>query len=193
MPNIDRRTLLYVFGAASITPMLRAGTIAAQTAGAKKVVAAKPGENRFTYASAKQAERSPCKLTSEDSQGALSIFELNVPSRTGPVRHVHHREDEWCYVLAGDFVFEVGGERYTMQPGGSIWMPRDIPHVWANQAATNGKLIVTCQPGGFEKFFNELGQIPPQANETRIKQVMAKYGMEYMGPPLFGLWRQEHQ
>jgi quercetin dioxygenase-like cupin family protein len=189
MSTIDRRTLLFVFGTATITPMLRAGTAAARMA-----VVAKPGENRFPYTSAKQAERSPCKLTSDDSKGELSIFELNVPSRSGPVRHVHHREDEWCYILAGDFVFEVGRERYTLSAGGSLWMPRDIPHVWANQAATNGKLIVACQPGGFEKFFNELGNIPdPQVNAVRVKQAMAKYGMEYLGPPLFGLWRQEHQ
>jgi hypothetical protein len=32
MSNIDRRTLLFVFGAAIITPMLRAGTAAARTA-----------------------------------------------------------------------------------------------------------------------------------------------------------------
>jgi uncharacterized RmlC-like cupin family protein len=121
------------------------------------------------------------------------MFELNVASHAGPVRHVHHREDEWCYVLEGEFLFEAGDEKTTLPAGGSIWMPRGIPHVWANTSNAKGKLIVACQPGGFEKFFDALGKIPDAAlDEAAIKRVMAKYGMELLGPPLFGVvWRQQ--
>ena len=76
-----------------------------------------------------QAKLSPCKLTSDDSHGALSMFELSVGPKTGPVRHVHRREDEWHYVAAGNFVFEFGDEKFQLPIGGSMWMPRDIPHV----------------------------------------------------------------
>ena len=156
-----------------------------------KAAIAKPGENRFAYANAEQAKRSPCKLTSEDTAGALSVFELNVLSRSGPSRHLHHREDEWCYILAGEFAFEVGNDKLTLSAGGSIWMPRNVPHVWANTASSNGKLVVACQPGGFENFFDELGKIPEdQVNPETVSRVMARYGMEYLGPPLFGLWRK---
>lgn len=186
MPTISRRTLLYAAGATSIGPLLK---VEAQASG--KMAVCKPGESRFRYASAHQAKLSPCKLTSDDSHGVLSMFELSVGPKAGPVRHVHHREDEWCYVAAGDFVFEVGDERFQLPVGGSVWMPRDIPHVWANTASTDGRLIVGCQPGGFEKFFDELGKIAGAApNDPRIKQVMAAFGMEQLGPPLFGMWRQ---
>ena len=185
MPNIDRRTLLYVLGAASVSPLL---AFPGPTLG--QPVVAKPDENRFPYASPQQAERSPCKLTSTDTAGALSIFGLKVMPKTGPSRHVHHREDEWCYVRNGEFVFEIGDEKYEVPVGGSIWMPRDIPHVWANTSRGKGEIIVASQPGGFEKLFDELGKIPDaQLSEATIKQVMTKYGMEYLGPPLFCLWR----
>ena len=188
MLTLDRRALLYLLGATSVTPFL-----AWPEEITRKPVVVKPGENRFTYANVQQAHLSPCKLTSADSGGALSIFELNVVPHGGPVRHVHHREDEWCYVISGEFIFEIGSDKYTLPIGGSIWMPRDIPHVWANNSAVDGKLLVACQPGGFEKFFDDLGKIPvTEASEERIKQLMAKYGMEYLGPPLFGLWRQQH-
>jgi uncharacterized cupin superfamily protein len=144
---------------------------------ATRPVVVKPNENRFPYANPQQADRSPCKLTNADTAGALSMFELNVMPKTGPVRHLHHREDEWCYVLTGEFIFEVGKDRYELPVSCSIWMPRDIAHVWANTSNAKGKLIVACQPGGFEKFFDELGKLPPQSNETAITQVMAKFGM----------------
>src|SRR5436190_13891807 len=102
METIDRRTLLRALGATSLAPLMDRAT----TTMAAAVAIARPGESRFQYASAQQAKKSPCKLTSEDSGGAMSIFELYVPPQSGPVRHVHHREDEWCYVAAGEFVFE---------------------------------------------------------------------------------------
>jgi mannose-6-phosphate isomerase-like protein (cupin superfamily) len=188
MLTIDRRTLLCALGAGSLAPAAHA----APAGGAGQAAIARPGESRFHYASAQQAKRSPCKLTSEDSRGAMSIFELYVPSRSGPVRHVHHREDEWCYVAAGEFVFEVGSEKFSLPVGGSVLMPRGVPHVWANTATGDGRLIVTCAPGGFEKFFDALGRIPDgEVNDKRIMAVMSAYGMDYVGPALFGIWRQK--
>jgi mannose-6-phosphate isomerase-like protein (cupin superfamily) len=182
---IDRRTLLYCIGAVAATPVL---SIAAPAT--RKVAVAKPGESRFAYSSAQQAALSPCKLTSNDSAGMLSIFELKVPSRSGPVRHIHHREDEWLYVMNGQFRFEVGDEKLDLSPGASVWMPRGVAHVWANTSQSGGQLLMACQPGGFEKFFDELAKIPA-ADPAQITKVMAKYGMEYAGPPLLGPWRQQ--
>ena len=191
---MNRRVLLQALGAASVAPLLGAPAriVGQQPRGRRKVVVARPGENRFPYANAHQAERSPCKLTSAESSGALSMFELNVLSHAGPVRHLHHREDEWCYVLQGEILFEAGDDKLTLPAGGSIWMPRGIPHVWANTSRANGKLLVACQPGGFEKFFDALGSIPEDnVSQPAITRVMAKYGMEVLGPPLFGLWREQ--
>jgi quercetin dioxygenase-like cupin family protein len=54
----------------------------------------------------------------------------------------------------GEFIFKAGGEEHNLMTGASIWLPRDTPHVWANTTATDGKLILMCQPGGFENFFD---------------------------------------
>jgi mannose-6-phosphate isomerase-like protein (cupin superfamily) len=128
MSNIDRRTLLYAFGITSVTAMFPA-----QAAAAGKVVVAKPAENRFPFGSAAQAKASPCKVTSEDSEGACTIFEMNAMPRSGPFLHVHHREDEWYYVVSGEFLFRAGDDEHSLLTGGSIWLPRGIPHVWRTQ------------------------------------------------------------
>src|SRR6267143_1323009 len=78
------------------------------------------------FGSAAQAKTSPCKVSSEDSAGACTVFELNALPRSGPFQHVHHREDEWYYVLSGEFLFRAGGEEYNLLTGGSIWLPRGI-------------------------------------------------------------------
>lgn len=191
MANIDRRTLLYAFGIASVSSLLPA-----QTAVTGKVAVAKPGESRFPFSTAQQARLSRCKLTSEDTAGALSAFELSALPQSGPFLHVHHREDEWYYVLSGEFLFKAGDEPHTLPVGASIWLPRGIPHVWANTTTAEAKLILVCQPGGFEKFFEEMGnemeKVDSPSAQNKMKEVMAKYGMELLGPPLLKPLRQQH-
>ena len=189
MSSIDRRTLLCAFGIASVSAMLPA-----QAAVPGRPAIAKPGENRYAFGSATQAKSSPCKVSSEDSDGACTIFELDALPRSGPFLHVHHREDEWYYVLSGEFLFRVNGDEYKLAAGGSIWLPRGIPHVWANTTPANGKLLLMCQPGGFEKFFDEMGKVSlDKKNPETMKALMAKYGMEMLGPPIFSSsWIQQH-
>jgi len=65
-----------------------------QAVAAGRIAVAKPGENRFAFGNAAQAKASPCKVSSEDTAGACTIFEMNALPRSGPFLHVHHREDE---------------------------------------------------------------------------------------------------
>lgn len=186
--KVDRRSVLRGLGIVSVTPLL-----AWRKSTATSVVTVKLDESRFAYANPQQGRVWPCKLTSEDTAGALSIFELHTLPKSGPVRHVHHREDEWYYVLSGNFVFEAGDNTYNLQPGESIWLPRGIPHLWAYTGDSEGNLILACQPGGFEKFFDELGKVPAgQMNASKMAEIMARYGMTYIGPPLFGSLYKEH-
>jgi mannose-6-phosphate isomerase-like protein (cupin superfamily) len=188
MSKINRRGLLYLFGLAAATPMLRRYT------SVKRVELSPPGDNRFAFLSPAQAKVTPCKVTSEDSAGACTVFEINALPRSGPFLHVHHREDEWYYVLSGEFLFRAGGEEHSLLPGASIWLPRGVPHVWANTTTSEGKLILMCQPGGFEKFFDEIGNVPSDKKSPDVmKDLMAKYGMEMLGPPILASsWIQQH-
>jgi quercetin dioxygenase-like cupin family protein len=186
MTEISRRNLLAAFGVAYAAPLFaREPKSASQT-----VAVAKPGEGRFKFTSQQAAQLTTCKVTSEDSGGACSIFELGAPPRFGPPRHVHHRQDEWYYVLTGDFLFEGGEKQYSLTTGASIWLPRDIPHCWGNSGTANGQLILLCEPGGFEGFFEEAAQMPPLTSQDpadlqKLHALHAKYGMELLGPPLF--------
>ena len=186
MTEISRRSLLAAFGVSYAAPLFARESKSAT----QSVAVANAGESRFKFASQQFAQLTTCKVTNEDSGGACSIFELGSPPKFGPPRHVHHREDEWYYVLNGDFLFEVGGKQYSLATGASIWLPRDIPHCWGNAGTSNGKLILLCEPGGFEKFFDEASQMPRLTSQDpgdlkKLHALHAKYGMELLGPPLF--------
>jgi quercetin dioxygenase-like cupin family protein len=179
MSQINRRSLLYAFGIASVTPLLSAETI-----NPRSVVVAKPGESRYKFTHPKMSPL--CMVTGQDTGGTISMFEFIIAPRQGPPRHVHHREDETYYVLTGEFVFEVGGTKYTLVAGATIFAPRDVPHCWANTAATDSKMIMASTPGGFEGFFEESAKaMMDKAEPAQMNQIMAKWGCEALGPPLF--------
>jgi len=180
-PKLDRRSLLFAFGVASVSQLLPA-----QLNTARKVATAKPNENRFRYQKFDVYLTPACKVTSEDSAGTISLMELTIPPRSGPPLHAHHREDETYYVLSGEFQFEVGGEKYSLPQGSTIFAPREIPHRWANIAMADAKLILVCTPAGFERFFDETAKaILDKAPMEQMAQIMSKYGIDPLGPPLF--------
>ena len=181
MANLHRRSLLFAFGILSASRLLPA-----QASSTRRVAVAKSGENRFAYQKFDKDLTPICMVTSEDTAGALSLMEVTVGPRKGPPRHVHHREDETYYVLSGEFLFEVDGVKHTLAQGASIFAPRDIPHCWANSGATDGKMLLVCTPGGFEKFFDETAKaIMDKAPMEQMDKIMAKYGCDPLGPPLF--------
>ena len=121
MPDLDRRSLLYAFGIASLTPLL-----SAQTA-TRRVAVAKPGESRYKFT---HTQFTPlCMITGQDTARTISMFEFIIAPKQGPPRHVDHREDETYYILTGEFLFEVGGTKYSLLPGSTIFAPRDVSHL----------------------------------------------------------------
>jgi len=72
------------------------------------------------------------KVSTEDSRGVLLVAELVHYARGGPPRHRHHSQDEWFYVAEGEYLLEVGAERFHLRPGDLVFGPRVMPHLWAH-------------------------------------------------------------
>ncbi len=52
--------------------------------------------------------------------------------RQGPPLHIHHLEDEEVVITAGTLSAELDGRRLTAGPGGTVRLPRGLPHRWWN-------------------------------------------------------------
>lgn len=52
------------------------------------------------------------EVSTLDIGGGLCVTEVTSVHKGGPpVRHLHHGQEEWFYVLEGEHVIEVGDER----------------------------------------------------------------------------------
>ncbi|TMI77795.1 MAG: cupin domain-containing protein, partial [Bacteroidetes bacterium] len=66
----------------------------------------------------------------------------------GPAFHLHYRQDEWFYVIKGDFIVRVADDTFTLKPGDSAFAPRTIPHAFAKTSDGEGQMLVLFQPAG---------------------------------------------
>jgi quercetin dioxygenase-like cupin family protein len=132
------------------------------------------------------------KASSQSTAGRVAVIEHLAPRGSGSPLHVHHREDEWFYVVEGELTFWVGGQVINAPAGAFVYGPRDIPHTFTVSSDTACFLLVT-EPAGFENFVRALAQpanervIPLPATESpdvgAMTRLAADYGIEILGPP----------
>jgi len=148
-----------------------------------KAVRVPAGQDRFGDRKGLGISTIDFKVSGEDSRGAVLVIENTNRAKGGPARHLHLEQEELFYVLDGEYLIEVGTERYTMTAGDSLLAPRQVPHVWAYVGDAVGRLLITfTPPGRMEAFFREVakaGAMPPQD-----PVVWRAHGMELLGPPL---------
>lgn len=132
--------------------------------------------------------RFSCKVSSKDTDGDLLIYDTVRHEKGGPAFHVHHRQDEWFYVIKGTFLVKVADDTFTISPGDSAFAPRTVPHTFAKISEGEGQMLVLFQPAGLmEDFFKEmskLGPAIPKNQDQTLQKLWRTHGMEIVGPPL---------
>jgi quercetin dioxygenase-like cupin family protein len=182
MPNIQRRTFLGA-AMAAIPLTLLGQSIKASTSAEAAMVA--HGEDRLGEHHTIGVSSTDFKVLTQDSGGGLFIMEHTSHKKGGPPRHLHHNEDEWFYVLEGEYVAEIGSERFQLKPGDSILGPREVPHAWAFIGNTAGKLLIAFAPANkMEAFFRDNAKRRKDGDYISDAQVYRAYGLELLGPPL---------
>lgn len=125
--------------------------------------------------------RNDIKVSAKDTGAELSIFEYNGKEKGGPPLHLHFHQDEIFYVSEGEYVFQCADEKYKLGKGDMIFLPREIPHTFA-QLTDNGQLLYFFQPSGkMEEFFRDSAKSTAQTNG---EDLFAKHGMKMVGPPI---------
>lgn len=128
------------------------------------------------------------KVSSRDTDGDLCIYDTTRKSKGGPAFHFHRAQDEWFYIIRGEFMVRVGDSTFKLQPGDSAFAPRNVPHTFAMTSEGEGQMLVLFQPAGsMEDFFlqlSKLGTEIPKNMDAELKRLFEEHGMEIVGPPL---------
>jgi len=93
-------------------------------------------------------------------------------------------QDEIFYISQGSYLFQCAEEKYTLQKGDMIFLPREVPHAFA-QLSDTGKLLYFFQPSGkMEDYFRALGNIEGIPSQDEGAKMFHDHDMQIAGPPL---------
>lgn len=177
---MDRRSIIR---SAMVMAVADCCTQAAPLANTQSVFVA-GGEDRFRD----ETMFPRCKLSGKDTNGALCVLggdHNNLFSAAVPL-HVHHNQDEFWYIVDGEFLFQIGDRKIRAKAGDSLFGPRGVPHS-PRQISKAGSLLSVLQPAGtIEEFFRELAEIRKKEGGMPSPEHMAllfrAHGVEIVGP-----------
>lgn len=118
--------------------------------------------------------------------GTMTMFETLNAAGFGPPLH-RHREAEVFRVMEGTYLFEVDGNRFTATAGDVVWVPGGAAHALRNVSDGPSRQLVMMLPGmDAERFFLGLAAllVSPHADRSALNAFGAKWGVEFLGPPL---------
>ena len=132
------------------------------------------------------------KISGATTNGEYGLVEVTVRAGEGSPWHVHPDEDEWFYVLAGEFTVYVGDERLLLSAGSFAFGPKGVPHTFIGETE-GAKALIGFQPFLFEGFLHEVGEpaaervLPPPLEAApdmaRLIPIGSRNGIEILGPP----------
>src|SRR5690242_20501525 len=114
------------------------------------------GEERWFSGGGKQT----WLATAEETGGAFFMMEfVGEQNKVTPV-HIHPGVDETFYVLDGEVLLDLSGERRTVSTGGVAVMPRGVPHAF-KVISPAARLLTILTPGRGEDFFRMASEPAP--------------------------------
>jgi mannose-6-phosphate isomerase-like protein (cupin superfamily) len=126
------------------------------------------------------------KVSTKDTDGDIYVFESTRIKQGGPSLHFHYEQDEWWYVLSGEFQIKVGETIYNAKAGDSVFGPRMVPHTFSKVGEGEGKLLMFFQPAGrMEEFFTKLSNGAAKGlTEEQQDKMREEHGFKRVGPPI---------
>jgi mannose-6-phosphate isomerase-like protein (cupin superfamily) len=188
--ELNRRSFLRLpFAAAALALTAKARAEGTSESTNRAIRGFRVGANKDRYAEELliMGGKFDLKVSTQDTSGDLLIYDTMRMQRGGPALHRHFRQDEWFYVVRGEFIVRVGGDTLRLGPGDSAFAPRMIPHVWAMVSEGPGQVLVLFQPAGsMEDFFHEMSRFGPNIPKDQevFRRIWAAHGQEMLGPPL---------
>ena len=126
------------------------------------------------------------KVSTADTDGDLYVFESTRLKEGGPSHHYHFEQDEWWYVLEGEFLIKVGETIYEAKAGDTVFGPRMVPHSFAKVGPGESRLLMIFQPAGkMEECFRKISEgVTRNMTEAEQDTFREEHGHKRVGPPL---------
>jgi quercetin dioxygenase-like cupin family protein len=119
-------------------------------------------------------------LGAPETAGAAMLGSGVLPPHTaGPPLHVHTHEDEAFFVCSGVLTAQFGEQRIELSAGEVIWLPREIPHAFANLSDEPTAIMSIVVPGALSEMFREQDAYLREVDGAPDPDVLAEISMRF--------------
>jgi quercetin dioxygenase-like cupin family protein len=138
------------------------------------------------------------KATSEETDGAFSLWEDQMAQGKTTPLHTHPNVDETIIVLEGEILIYADGSEHRVGPRGVAVALRGDPHAF--MVTSESALILTLQtPGSGEAFYRDASEPataetdPARTDFDRVRAAAERHPdlMQILGPPPFEAAREQ--
>jgi mannose-6-phosphate isomerase-like protein (cupin superfamily) len=133
-------------------------------------------------------------ISADQSLGEFTLLEQTVPSGLGPPTHMHERQCEGVYVLAGEMEFVVGidDEIVRAEPGSAVWIPKSTLHRFRVVSDEPARFLNYYTPGGFDDHVPYFGVEATSQTLPELGSEGAQLDMDHLvaGPETRGTYLQ---
>jgi quercetin dioxygenase-like cupin family protein len=125
----------------------------------------------------------------QQTGNSFSLIQIEVQRGAEPPAHVHQREDESYYVLAGSVHYYTGQQEFVANAGDYVYLPKGITHQF-RVLSESARLLMWISPAGLDEWFWENSAPspdgkplpvpqgpPPQEAVERFVGTLAEYGV----------------
>lgn len=121
------------------------------------------------------------KISGADTENDIAVMEVTGAINEGPPLHIHLFQDEWFYVIEGEYLFQVGDDKYQMKSGDTIFLPRNVQHAYL-QLSEKGKMMISFMPAGkMEAFYEVTDKWTSTPSKEEIEKVFVDHDMKLVG------------
>lgn len=117
------------------------------------------------------------KLDGKTSEERFAVVHHPIaPHALAVPLHLHHREDEYSYVLRGSLGALLGDSVVVAETGTWVFKPRNQWHTFWNPGSEPCEIIEVISPAGFEDYFREVAAV--WGDVEQFQRINAKYELD---------------
>jgi quercetin dioxygenase-like cupin family protein len=98
---------------------------------------------------------------------SFSLIQIQVQRGAEPPAHVHQREDESYYVLAGSVHYYIGQQEFVANAGDYVYLPKGVTHQF-QVLSESARLLMWISPAGLDEWFWENSAPAPEGKPLPV-------------------------
>jgi len=112
---------------------------------------------------------------------ACFTFETLFPAGSFVPPHIHHTQDEFIYLLSGQFEMLLDGQTLHANPGDLIRLPMGMPHGIFNKSGADVRALFYVSPS--RKLHELFSRIHNLSDPEQVVRISAECEVEFLPPP----------